>query len=898
MKRFLYLIMLCCFWVQAQAQHNFQGVSLSKALIELDQSSKHYDISFVYDELEDFTVTKTIKRGCPLPEAVREVCGFYPVRVSVKGRDILVECIQKDRTKLIGRLVGQDHQPVAYANITLTSISDTTYVGGGVSNEAGDFVIPCGVERARVRISCVGFKTIERVMPIGDAGTIRMQMENHYLDNVTVSGRMPIIRSKTDRLQYIVGNDEFAHGLSAHELLNRVPMVSIAGNSVMILGKGPARFMLNGHFSETGSDIIQQKLWTMRSEEIERIEVISIPSGRDLRDIGSGYINIVLRRDQTFGWRGDVSTRTGKSDGWTGYGSASATYASEKYDMTIDVSGGQETTRTDEQSTYGKRQMIYSNILTEQKNKDLSANLMLRYYPAKELELGGMLSCQLQWPHSNFTGDVASSDYYLESDATMTPNKIVNTMNFTAYGDWQLDTLGKRLYISYSNYKKADHGISSSYFEQTILVPHLGYHGYDCNADYHIQSARLDLTMPLAIGTIDAGIGYTDVRNNANSRLSKTSTVENDLTSNDTELDYAETAKSAYVSLHHEWERFSLRGSLRYERLDMKIETGGDGLGEERFFTNLRDGGDNNENSKNYWLPSLSISFIPAKEHLLNLTWGTSCERPNFYDLNPFRIYKTGQYYFQGCPFLQPSRMSNLELTYHNNHGVYASLYHHYGSNIVSWFTHAKTIEYPTQVILLEARTIPGDIANCNQSGLYLRYRHQLSSNILATADGNLYYHDAFNDYDSYRLHGWGKRLSLTADWFLNRQHTLMLNANYQHWFSDYNVFTKTDSYGYFCFALRCMLLDNKLNISIVATDPFRQHVTDDVISSSMVDCLVDNGSGSGLDMMVGSMDHSVHTRHHTHYIGISASYSFGGKKIRRIRRDKEDIELQRATRK
>ena len=82
----------------AHAQHVFQGTSLSKALIELDKSTKHYDISFVYDELEDFTVTKTVKRGVALPEAVREVCGFYPVKVTLKGHNILVECIPKDRT--------------------------------------------------------------------------------------------------------------------------------------------------------------------------------------------------------------------------------------------------------------------------------------------------------------------------------------------------------------------------------------------------------------------------------------------------------------------------------------------------------------------------------------------------------------------------------------------------------------------------------------------------------------------------------------------------------------------------------------------------------------------------------------------------------------------------------
>lgn len=260
MRRIIYIIILCALSTLVQAQHTFQNNSLSEALITLDNSTKRYDISFVYDELEDFTVTKTIRRGCSLPEAMHEVCGFYPVRVSVKGHDILVECIQKDRTKLMGRLIGPDRQPITYANIALYNPSDSVLVGGGISNEAGDFVIPCSTARARVRISCVGFKTIEQLMPIGNVGTIRMQMENNYLSNITVSGRIPIIRNEADRLQYIVSNDEFARGLNAQELLNRVPMITMNGGRAMILGKGPAHFTLNGRIADLGDETIQQKL--------------------------------------------------------------------------------------------------------------------------------------------------------------------------------------------------------------------------------------------------------------------------------------------------------------------------------------------------------------------------------------------------------------------------------------------------------------------------------------------------------------------------------------------------------------------------------------------------------------------------------------------------------------
>ena len=51
MKRALYLTLLCILSTLAQSHHTFQGTSLSESLIELDKSSKHYDISFVYDEL-------------------------------------------------------------------------------------------------------------------------------------------------------------------------------------------------------------------------------------------------------------------------------------------------------------------------------------------------------------------------------------------------------------------------------------------------------------------------------------------------------------------------------------------------------------------------------------------------------------------------------------------------------------------------------------------------------------------------------------------------------------------------------------------------------------------------------------------------------------------------------
>ena len=856
-------MILCVFSLMAQAQHTFQGTSLSEALIELDRSSKHYDISFVYDELEDFTVTKAVKRGRNLPDAVREVCGFYPVRINVKGRDILVECIQKDRTKLMGRLIGPDRQPVAYANITLFPPTDSVYIGGGVSNEAGDFVIPCGAERAKVRISCVGFKTIERVMAIGDAGTIRMQMENNYLNNVTVSGRMPVIRSETDRLLYIVSNDEFARGLNAQELLSRVPMVSMAGGRAMILGKGSARFMLNGRITDIGDEAIRQKLWTMRSEDIERIEVISNPSGREMTEMGGGYINIVMRRDQTLGWRGDVSTEVGVSDNWSGRGCGSVSYASEKFDMTIDVHGGRTTQTTDEMIAYciANQTKNISDTRTKQTDKELAANLTFRYLPIKQLELGGMLSWQTLWPEKDTRGTLYHSGQSFCSEAVFQPNDNTTNKSLTAYCDWRLDSKGKSFSITYNNFRKKEDVLTGTFY---YSLPEVSQRYWQYSyVDYHIQSGRLDLSLPFSFATIEAGASYTSIKNaNQNPNLS--------ISTN--QYGHQEKTKAAYVSLYHEWEKLSFKMGLRYEHIGLNYNT---------FEFPLND----------YWLPSFNFSLKPKEGHQISLSWVASTQRPNFYDLNPLRVYKTSFEYSEGNYLLQPSQISLLELNYHNHQGIYASAYYNHAENVVDW---GKFVSWKGEV-----RSYPESNGLLNKTGIYLRYQRQLTSSLLTTGESEFYY----SDYDTKTkdviwydkapkmeesLWGCGLRLAFSADWYLNRQHTFLLNARYQHWFSEYRGATKTKGYGYFNFALRYSMLNDRLRLSLIANDPFHQFVTDETLFN------VWSGAESNY---VGNPRTVLfsHTNHHAHYIGLTATYSFGGKKVRRIHHDTKDTERQRA---
>mgnify|MGYP001665249049 FL=1 len=135
MKRFSIIICLLCAIISNMcAQHisrRYHDRSMSDVLIDLDKSSSRYKISFIYNELEDFTVTQNVNEQ-NIPDAIRRVIGFYPMKMTVGDSLITVECIRKGERKLIGRLMDNHNLPVEFANVQLLSAKDSSFLCGGV----------------------------------------------------------------------------------------------------------------------------------------------------------------------------------------------------------------------------------------------------------------------------------------------------------------------------------------------------------------------------------------------------------------------------------------------------------------------------------------------------------------------------------------------------------------------------------------------------------------------------------------------------------------------------------------------------------------------------------------------------------------------------------------------
>lgn len=176
--------------VQGQTvSHDFQDVSLSEALLALDNDCDTVTVNFVYDDLEDFRVTTNVQEST-IQQAVRQVCGYYPMRITVLNTDIFVECTQRDSVRFIGQVLDAKHHPVRFANVTLLSVNARDTLNQGVTNDDGYFVIPCSMSQAVVRITHVSYADFEKTCQNGDVGVVSLTMANHKLKSAEAVGSL------------------------------------------------------------------------------------------------------------------------------------------------------------------------------------------------------------------------------------------------------------------------------------------------------------------------------------------------------------------------------------------------------------------------------------------------------------------------------------------------------------------------------------------------------------------------------------------------------------------------------------------------------------------------------------------------------------------------------------
>jgi hypothetical protein len=301
MLKRLILILLCSLCSQIYAQRitrQYRNVSMADALRELNTLQRQYTVNFIYDELEDFRVTTAV-RGLSVPDAIRQLIGFYPIRMTQQDDVLLVECTHKTTQKYTGRVVDRQGNAIEFANVTLLHPDTQALIAGGVTNADGMFVIPCDAPSALLRITYVGYKTVNQRVGNPRVGTIRMDEDHITLKGVNVTEIRPTVTYKADRYVVNIRGSILGKGNTAESLLTQLPGVWVNGSSISINGIGGTQVMVNDRSVNLTGDQLINYLKTIRSEEIENIEIISNPPAEFAAEGKGGYLRIITRQRQS-----------------------------------------------------------------------------------------------------------------------------------------------------------------------------------------------------------------------------------------------------------------------------------------------------------------------------------------------------------------------------------------------------------------------------------------------------------------------------------------------------------------------------------------------------------------------------------------------------------------------
>ena len=318
---------------------SFRNTSMSEALTVLAKSTKDYHINFIYDELEDFMVTTNIVKRTA-PDAIRQIIGFYPMKMTIDGDNIFVECTQKSSTKMIGRVVDSNNRPIDFANVALLNVGDSSLINGGVTNENGQFVIPSKACKAIVRVSCVGYQTTFHSYNTGMIGAIVLHENTINLKGVKVKAMRENIKLGQEGMIVDIEYSDINKIGTATDVLREMPRVDVSSDgTVNVFAKGSPLIYINNRQVRDLNELHQ-----LKSDNIKNVEIVTAPGAKYNAEVKS-VIRINTIRRQGEGWSGENYTTTKFNKWWGGSQYMSSTYRTNKVEVFGELWGGNDTRR-------------------------------------------------------------------------------------------------------------------------------------------------------------------------------------------------------------------------------------------------------------------------------------------------------------------------------------------------------------------------------------------------------------------------------------------------------------------------------------------------------------------------------------------------------------------------
>ena len=637
----LFILFLLSFVQLSYAQRitrQYNNVSFSAALKDLNAHQHKYTINFVYNELEDFKVTKSI-RNMRVPDAITQLIGFYPIRMTQMENNIMVECTQKSTYRYKGRIVDERGNAAEYATIALLSPIDSTIVGHGVSNENGSFVIPCNSRKVLARITYIGYKTVNRIYNNTEMGIIKLQPKTMIVKGVVVKGDRPQYKMLSGGMEVAVEHTLLSKMANTFDVLSLLPRVSVDGQKISVFGKGTPIVYINNKRVNDNNEIVN-----ITPDNIKSISVITSPGAEYDAEVESVIrIRTKERRANGFSLRADAF---GKYNKWmSDYELISARYQTKKFEIanslwTMGTHDGEENNLITDIYLPDKHYYNDQLIHLDTNNRFLSEKLSADYSLNDSNSIGG--SYRYYGMLKGRTNSVSRQDVLLNGMAHGSIDQEEVMKPFLSLHQADIYYVGKVGHVGVdfnATYYAVKNRRNDEGFEISKELGNQEVHSSNRqNSD--MWAGKLVVNIPLWKGNMSVG-----------TEMSKTD-------SHGTFLNEEQLVPSTKTDIHER----NIAGFAQYG-LVLNKWTVGLGVRYENIVRDyLSDGVKQDDVSRKYnnFFPNLSVSWNKGNWNW-QLNVNEKIHRPSYRQLGNFMQFDNRFLYEGGNPTLQPEKVFNVE---------------------------------------------------------------------------------------------------------------------------------------------------------------------------------------------------------------------------------------------
>lgn len=508
-----------------------------------------------------------------------------------------------------------------------------------------------------------------------------------------------VFKKESDRFVYDISNAPVAKGNTTFDVLKQTPLLSSTDdNTLKIAGKNNAVVYINGRKSNMDATSLAQFLKNTPAENIQKIEVITMPGSEFQVESSDGIINIVLKKKSTDGLNGNMRMASSANKYSNNSASFSANYRKDKLGISASLNGGANIQPQYYELTNGNalvRNESYGNI--DDPNKNLggylnidyqltdNSNVALSWNTWANRSYGSNINLFNTLKLYNTAGDLVDVQY---SRSHSIENARYYNNNVNLNYELKTDSLGSKLnlnaaYLNYRRFQSTNNNTIRALADGTDLettryvyqnLPQI-INNFSATADY-IQKFDNDFTLSVG-GNFNQTETDNDTQNETYDYIYDNSgnLINTIQTSAPNHFVYNENIYGFYLTLDKKLsEKLSGKIGARYEI------TNSVGTSDNVQDPNLR----RIERNYNNILPYLSVNYAINDKNNLSYSFSSRMRRPSFWELNPVRNILTEYNYTQNNPFVKASETYNQELTYMYKNSYFLILNHSLYKDVIT----------------------------------------------------------------------------------------------------------------------------------------------------------------------------------------------------------------------